>query len=77
MARRYNDQNSTVVKALDFNERAIAKLHRKWPKGCRLPDGSYEPWYKCLAAIATSVLLEYSSGPEWPVRAYLEDRRAA
>lgn len=59
--RRYNDQISTVVKALDFDECAIRKLFTKWPQGARCgrgADATLEPWPRHLAAILVSVLSE-------------------
>jgi hypothetical protein len=70
--RRYDDQVATVVKALDFDERAIRKLAAKWPLGCRIMPRDqaayYEPWPRHLAAVLISVLEE--CGPIDPLLGY-------
>lgn len=55
--RKYDDRISTVVKALDFDERAIRKLVTKWPEGAPCGD-ELEPWHVALAAVLTSVISE-------------------
>lgn len=55
--RAYDDSISTIIKALDWDTRAIRKLVTKWPEGARRGNG-LEPWPQHLAAILLQVLCE-------------------